>query len=386
MVNGSRRDFLKIAVAGITGLIVGGIGGFFFGSSANQRRILELENEIKKLEKQAQMALEKDLRVWNWSYYINEGLLDIFSEQTGIPRDRIVYDEFDDPNYVITRLEAGRSGYDVVILPSYCVEIAIRKGLLAEIDKKLVPNIKFVDEKFLNPPHDPDSKYSIVYMWGSTGFAWRSEVQEGVTTLKQIFDPDYGFLKKYSKKITMLEEPLEVICFAKAYLGKKIDDWSDSTMEEVKEALLKQKPYLAGYAGTEKYYPGLKSGAIYVAQAYNGDIARLREEFGEVYYGIPEEGGTIWTDSFCIPKDAPHKNAAHAFINFLLDPAVSAVNSKYIRYANPVRASWQFIEELLEDPIVYPPEDVQDKMWFEPSISDEIRNKINTIMLEVKAR
>lgn len=385
MVDKSRRDFLKIAVAGIAGIVAGSIGGFFFGSSAAQRRILELEREIEKLGKEVQVKLEKDLRVWNWSYYINEALLDIFSEQTGIPRERIVYDEFDDPNYVLTRLEAGRSGYDVVILPGYCVEIAIRKGLLAEIDKKMVPNAKFIDEKFLNTPYDPEGKYSIVYMWGTTGFAWRREVEEGVTTLKQIFDPDYGFLQKYRKKITMLEEALEVVCSAKAYLGRDIDDWSDSTLEEVKEVLLKQKPYLAGYAGTEKYYPGLKTGAIYVAHAYNGDIARLLEEFEGISYGVPEEGGTIWTDNFCIPKDAPHKNAAHAFINFLLDPAVSAVNSKYIKYANPVRASWQFIEELLEDPIVYPPEDVLERMWLEPSISEEVREKISKLMLEVKA-
>ncbi|MEM0350271.1 MAG: spermidine/putrescine ABC transporter substrate-binding protein [Archaeoglobaceae archaeon] len=385
MVNEGRRDFLKIAVAGIVGITIGGISGFFLGSSVSRKRIEELESEIRKLETMVQAPLENELRVWNWSYYINEALLDLFSEETGIPRERIVYDEFEDPNYVLAKLEAGGSGYDVVILPGYCVEIAIRKRLLMEIDKKLIPNAKFVDKRFLNPPYDPEGKYSITYMWGSTGFAWREEVAEGVTTLRQIFDPDYGFLKKYRKKITMLEEPMEVINFAKAYLGKDPNDWSDKTLEEVKEVLIRQKPYLAGYAGAEKYYPGLKMGTIYVAQAYNGDIARLREEYSKINYGIPEEGGTIWTDNFCIPKDAPHKNSAHAFINFLLDPTVAAVNSKYIKYANPITISWQFIEELLEDPVVYPPEDVLKRMWLEPSISDEVRRKIGDLMLEVKA-
>ncbi|MCS7119168.1 MAG: spermidine/putrescine ABC transporter substrate-binding protein [Archaeoglobaceae archaeon] len=385
MVNVGRRDFLKIAIAVIAGNATGGFLGSLFASSASQRRILELESEIERLKSNVQLMLEKDLRVWNWSYYINEALLDIFSEQTGIPRNNIVYDEFEDPNYVLTKLEAGGSGYDVVILPDYCVEIARRKKLLMEIEKKLVPNAKFVEEKFLNPPYDPEGKFSIVYMWGSTGFAWRKEVTEGVYTLEQIFNPDQGFLPKYRKKITMLEEALEVVCLAKAYLGKDLDDWSDKTVEEVKEVLLRQKPYLAGYAGTEKYYPGLKTGTIYVAQAYNGDIARLREEFGEVQYAVPEEGGTIWTDNFCIPRDAKNKNSAHAFINFLLDPAVSAVNSSYIRYANPISVSWQFLGDILEDPIVYPSEDVQKKMWFLPSLSEEERRKVVNLMLEVKA-
>ncbi|MDK2795877.1 MAG: spermidine/putrescine transport system substrate-binding protein [Archaeoglobaceae archaeon] len=385
MVDEGRRDFLKIAVAGIAGLAIGGFAGFIFGSSSSRNRILELESEIERMRAQGQKILENELRVYNWSYYIHESLLDVFSEQTGIPRDKIIYEEYEDPNYVLAKLEAGASGYDVVILPDYCVDMARKKNLLLELDKKLIPNAKFLDEKFLNLPYDPEGKYSIVYMWGSTGFAWRKGVEE-VTTLEQIFNPDYGFLPKYKKKITMLEEATEVICSCKAYLGKKIEDWSDETLEEVKEVLIKQKPYLAAYAGANVYYEGLKKGTIYVAHAYNGDIVRLREEFSEVEFGIPEEGGTIWTDNFCIPKDARHVYSAHEFINFLLDPAVAAVNSQFIGYANPVKQSYDFLGEFLEDPVVYPPEEIQKKMWLIPSLTDEERRKVERLMIEVKAQ
>lgn len=385
MVDESRRDFLKIAVAGIAGLAAGGVAGYIIGGSSSKNRILELESEIERLRAKGEKILEKELKVSNWSLYINEYLLDVFSEQTGIPRGKIVYDTYDDPNTVLAKLEAGTSGYDVVILPDYCVEIAREKGLLMELNRRLIPNAKFLDKKFQNLPYDPEGKYSIVYMWGSTGFAWLEGVEE-VTTLAQIFDPDYGFLPKYRKKITMLEEAQEVICSCKAYLGKDIDDWSDETLEEVKEVLIRQKPYLAAYAGATVYSEGLRNGTIYVAQAYNGDIVRLRDESVAVEFGIPEEGGTIWTDSFCIPKDAKNIYAAHEFINFLLDPAVSAVNSQFIKYANPVRASWDFIPDLLEDPAVYPPEEVQKNMWLMPSLSDEEREKIERLMIEVKAQ
>ncbi|MEM2786956.1 MAG: extracellular solute-binding protein [Archaeoglobaceae archaeon] len=358
MVDRSRRDFLKIAVAGIATMALGSLAGC--------------------------LTRREELVICNWSYYINETLLDVFSSHIGVPRDAIIYEEYEDPNYVLTKLEAGVSGYDVIILPDYCVDIARKKNLLLELDKKLIPNSRYLDEKFLNLPYDPEGKFSIVYMWGSTGFAWRSGIED-VTTLEQIFNPEYGFLPKYRKKITMLEEATEVICSCKAYLGKKMDDWSDETLEEVKDILIKQKPYLASYAGANIYYEGLKSGAIYVAQAYNGDIARLREEFSEVYFGVPEEGGTIWTDNFCIPKDAKNVKAAHEFINFMLDPEIAAANSKLIRYANPVKASWDLLGELLEDPIVYPPEEVQKKMWLMPSLNEEERRKIERLMLEVKA-
>ncbi|MCX8172908.1 MAG: spermidine/putrescine ABC transporter substrate-binding protein [Archaeoglobaceae archaeon] len=359
MVNERRRRFIKIAVAGIVGLSLAGFAGYLLRGG----RVLE------------------ELRIYNWSYYINENLLDEFSKQSGI---KIIYHEYDDPNIVLTKLEAGKSGYDIVILPDYCVDIAIKKNLLLELNKKLIPNTRYLDEKFLDLPYDPGGKFSIVYMWGSTGFAWRKGVED-VTTLQQIFNPEYGFLPKYRGKITMLEEAAEVICFCKAYLGRRIDDWSDETLAEVKEALIKQKPYLAAYAGTTLYYEGLKTGTIYVAQAYNGDIARLREEFSDVFYGVPEEGGTIWTDNMCIPKDASQVEVAHEFINFLLDPEVAEANSQFIGYANPVKDSQQFLGELLEDPVVYPPEEIQKKMWLMPSLTDEERKKIEDLMLEVKA-
>ncbi|MCS7121152.1 MAG: spermidine/putrescine ABC transporter substrate-binding protein [Archaeoglobaceae archaeon] len=361
MINENRRRFLKLAAIGLAVT--------FTGCAAFERRE------------------ERELKICNWSYYIHEPLLDEFAKISGIPRDKIVYDEYDDPSVVLTKLLAGRTGYDVIILPAYCVDIAVRKRLLKEIDWKKVPNIKNVDEKFRYPSYDPEGKYSVVYMWGSTGFAWRHEVEEGVTTLKQIFDPDYGFLPKYRKKITMLEEATEVFCFAKAYLGKDPEDWSDKTLEEVREVLLRQKPYLATYGGASIYFEGLKKGSIWVSQAYSGDIARLMEEFEGVNFGIPEEGGTIWTDSICIPLDAKNIDAAHEFINFLLDPNVASRNSLEIYYANPLKRELveESLAELFKNPVVYPPEDLIKKMWFEPSLSDELREKINNIMIEIRA-
>ncbi|MEM2023050.1 MAG: extracellular solute-binding protein, partial [Archaeoglobaceae archaeon] len=197
----SRRDFLKAVVVGIVSL-----------SGAKIVR--------------AQVKSEKSLKIYNWSYYIDETLLDEFSEYAGIPRSRIVYDEYDDPNVVLSKLEAGKSGYDVVILPDYVLDIARRKNLLLELNKSLIPNYSKVDEKFRSTPYDPEGKYSVVYMWGSTGFGYRSDLAEKITSLKQIFDPSYGFLEKYKRKITMLEEPMEVILSCKAYLGKAPDDWS----------------------------------------------------------------------------------------------------------------------------------------------------------------
>ncbi len=361
----TRRRFLG-ATAGIAAMSL-------FGLSLRTQRV---------------RAAENGLRIWNWSYYIDETLLDEFAEHAGIPRESIVYDEYDDPNIVLSRLEAGKSGYDVVIIPDYIVDIALREGLLMELDKNKIPNYSLLDSKFRSTTYDPEGKYSAVYMWGSTGFGYRTDLAEKVTTLKQIFDPDYGYLKKYSKKITMLEEPLEIILSCKAYLGRAMDDWTDRTLQEIKEVLIKQKPYIAAYAGASVYVEGLKNGSIYVAHAYNGDIIRLQDEEGvqEASFSIPEEGGTLWTDNMCIPKDAPNAELAHEFINFMLDPEISGRNSDYIKYASPVKDARNYLsEEVLNNPAVYPPEEIMKKMWYTPSIDDATREKIENLMIEVKA-
>lgn len=364
MLRLTRRRFIALA-AGVAGMTV--FGAF----------------RVPKVK-----AAESGLKIWNWSYYIDHALLDEFADYAGIPRESIVYDEYDDPNVVLSKLEAGKSGYDVVIIPDYILDIARKKGLLMELDKSKIPNYNNLDPKFKSTPYDPEGRYSVVYMWGSTGFGYREDLAEKVTTLKQIFDPEYGYLKKYSKKITMLEEPIEVLLSCKAYLGKKVDDWRDETMREIKEVLMRQKPYIAAYAGTNVYFEGLKNGSIYVAHAYNGDIVRLQEEEGvkEVSFSVPEEGGTIWTDNMCIPKDSTNVELAHEFINFMLDPEISGRNSDFIKYASPVVEARNYVsEEVLNNPAVYIPQELMRKMWYTPSLDDETRRKIEELMIEVKA-
>ncbi len=380
-----RREFLKIAIAGVAGFAVGSL----VGSPIKRRKMEEVgEREVSSMVSSSSPRVEA-LKVYNWSYYIQERLLDIFAKETGMQRDKLVYDVFEDPSEPFSKLEEGGSGYDLVVLPDSQAALAISKGYVRKLDKSMLPNLKFVDPDFLNPPFDPDNEYSIVYMWGVTAYSWRTDfVPEGVTTLRQIFDPEFGFLEKHKKRVMMLKEAIEVVLSAKAYLGKDPYDWSDRTMEEVKEVLMRQKPYLAGYGGTSDYYDGFASGTIDVAHSYNGDIALLRTEehpelADKVKFAIPEEGGTRWTDNMLIPKDAPHPEAAHLFMNFLLDPAVAAVNSLYVKYMSPVKDAKPLIEKVLSDPEIYPA-DVKDRTWYVPLLTEEDHRKMMEIWKEVQ--
>ncbi len=380
-----RREFLKIAIAGVAGFVAGSLVGL----PIRREKIIGVSEKEVTSKISGVSARVEALKVYNWSYYIQELLLDIFAKEVGMDRDKLVYDVFEDPVEPFSKLQAGGSGYDLVVLPDAEAALAISKGYVRKLDKSLIPNLKFVDPDFLNPPFDPDNEYSVVYMWGITAYSWRTDfVPEGVTTLKQIFDPEFGFLEKHKKRVMMLEEATEVVLSAKAYLGKDPYDWRDKTMEEVKEVLLRQKPYLAGYGGTSEYYEGFANGSIDVAHAYNGDIALLRTEehpelADKVKFGIPEEGGTRWTDNMLIPKDAPHPDAAHLFINFLLDPAVAAVNSLYVKYMSPVKDAKPLIEKVLSDPEIYPI-DIKDRTWYVPLLTEEDHTKLMEVWEEVQ--
>ncbi|MDK2372399.1 MAG: spermidine/putrescine ABC transporter substrate-binding protein [Candidatus Korarchaeota archaeon] len=380
-----RREFLKIAIAGAAGFAVGSLVGLPIRKSGMEG--VSGKEVASKIQEGSHRV--EALKVYNWSYYIQELLLDIFAKEVGMDRKKLVYDVFEDPSEPFSKIAAGGSGYDLVVLPDAEAALAISKGFVRRLDKSLIPNLRFVDPDFLHPPFDPDNEYSVVYMWGITAYSWRSDfVPKGVTTLKQIFDPELDFLKKHGKRVMMLEEAMEVVLSTKAYLGKDPYDWSDKTMEEVKEVLIRQKPYLAGYGGTSEYYRGFAEGSIDVAQAYNGDIALLRTEehpelADKVQFGIPEEGGTRWTDNMLIPKDAPHPEAAHLFINFLLDPAVAAVNSLYVKYMSPVKDAKPLIEKVLSDPEIYPA-NIKDRTWYVPLLTEEDHAKLMKVWKEVQ--
>lgn len=332
---------------------------------------------------EAEREFSGRVTVYDWSNNNNPFLLDLFRDRTGV---NVVYDVFNSDDEAFAKLEAGGSGYDVVVLTDKYVRSAIERGLVRKLDKDLVPNLKYLDQKFRNLEYDPGNEYSVPYGFGSTAIGFNSREIRDLRSWKQFFDPNY--LQEYRKRFSMLEDPPEVVFATKLYLGKDLDDWSDSTIEEIKGALIKQKPYLAGYFSTDKYLPGLENGSLLAAQAYNGDVLTMKygDGFKNISYLVPEEGAIAWIDNMLVPKDAPNPEAAQALINFLIDPLVAAYKTISVYIAMPIPATKKLLpSELADEPALMPPPELMDKLYLSPVLTDEKRAKINDIWEHVLA-
>jgi len=261
-----------------------------------------------------------------------------------------VLDTYDDPEAIISKLQAGGdSEYDVVILSDYLVGQLAQRGTILELDKSKIPNFKNLDPSFADPAYDPGSKHSVVYQWGTTGLAYREDLVKGpVDSWAVLFDP-----AKSAGSFLLLTEMREQVGAALRYLGASVNTTDPATLERAKQLLIDAKRRSQGFAGGTDAVQQVLSGNVAVAVAYSGDAFRAMEENPKVKYVIPREGGTIWSDVLTILSKSKNSELAYKFINYLLEPEIAAKVSNGIGYGTPVPAALPMIEAR-DNPIIYP--------------------------------
>lgn len=380
MSTSGRREFLKMAATGVVGAAVGAVAGNYYGAQMTRSQEESLRVQLEDLKKKLPVQPEGEVRVYTWSEYIHDYLIEVFKMNTGIS---VVYDTFESPDEMRAKVTTGQSGYDVVMIPDYMVPEIAQLGVLAELDTRQLPNMIHLDDRFKNPEYDPGNKHSIPYLWGTTGVGWNSaKVEQPVTSWADVFEPER--LQKYEKTVTMLDEMREPIGAALKYLGYSLNDTDEGHLNEAKEILLAQKPHLAKYTGAIEYMPGLVGGRFMISQAYSGDVFYTADENPDIKYTIPAEGCTVWIDNMTVLKNAPHPVAAHMWINYILDPTVIAIISNVRYYANPNKDSFPFLnEKMANDPEINIPEDVYKKLeTLKPATQEELE-KYQKVWLDV---
>lgn len=320
--------------------------------------------------------LSKKLNVYNWSDYIDEATIPNFEKEFGV---KVNYDTFEDNESMLAKVQSGATGYDVVYPTGYMVEIMIKEGLLAPLDHGNIPNISGVNEALRKPPYDPGMKFSIPYQWGTTGFGYNSKKLSGkVDSWSLLFDP------KYKGKITMLDDVRGAISVALKYLGYSLNTTSKSELMEAKKLLMEQKPLLKAYMSAP-VKSLLISGEVWISELWSGDVYMTMEDNDAIVYCIPKEGCEVWTDNMCILKSAPHKYTAEVWINYNMRPEVSAAVSNYVWYATPLDTAKPLIDkEALNDPGIYPPQEVLNRCEFLVDIGEATRI-YDQIWTELKA-
>lgn len=341
-------------------------------------------------------AEDQRLNIYNWSDYIAEDTIAKFEAETGI---QVTYDVYDSNEMAEAKLLAGNSGYDIVVPSGPFLERQIAAGIYQPLQKDKIPNLETLDPTITDraAAHDPGNAHSVVYMWGTNGLGLNPDKVRAVAgedapvdSWSLIFDP------KWAEKVSdcglyFMDSPAEVLPTALAYLGLDPNSTDPKDYEKAEELLMKVRPFVTKFHSSE-YISALANGDICVAMGYSGDVLQARsraEEAGNgvtVSYVVPKEGAEIWFDMMAILKDAPHPEAAHRFIDFILRPEITADITNYVWYANANTAATPLvIDEVRTDPGVYPPQAIMDKLYVKKTLPQKVErlrtrlwNKIKT--------
>lgn len=293
------------------------------------------------------------LYVLNWGDYIDEALLTQFEEETGI---QVNYTTMATNEEMMVKLEEADCIYDVCFPSDYIIERLIQKDLLHELNKDNIPNLQYIDERFLDLDFDPENKYSVPYMWGTVGILYNTTmVQEPVTSWDILWD------ETYADQILMYDSIRDTIGVALMKLGYSINTRNEADIQAAEEALIAQKPIVQAYLG-DPIKDRLISGGAAMGIVYSGDAMWCMYENPDLAYAVPETGTNLWFDNIIIPKTSDNTEAAEAFINFLCDPEVAAQNAEYIGYSTPNAAALEILgDEYINNSTYNPPQELLDK-------------------------
>ncbi|HBK45015.1 MAG TPA: spermidine/putrescine ABC transporter substrate-binding protein PotF [Xanthomonadaceae bacterium] len=339
---------------------------------------------------------EKVLNVYNYSDYIAEDTIPEFEKASGI---KVTYDVFDSDEMVETKLLAGDSGYDVVVPTLNFFGRQIQAGVFLPLDKSKIPNLANLDPDVMQriAQQDPDNKYGVPYMIGTTGIGYNVDKLKaafgGSTEIAGswdlVFKPE-NLSRLKDCGVTILDTPSDMIPIALNYLGLDPHSTDPAQIQQAADLIKKIRPYVQNFHSSQ-YVSSLANGSTCLAVGWSGDIIQARdraEEAGnkvEIAYSIPKEGAPQWFDMLAIPKDAKHPQNAYAFINYLLQPEVAAANTNFIHYANPVpKATPLVAEDIRNDPTIYPPDAVKAKMFTYAINPPEVDRLYTRLWTEIK--
>ena len=318
---------------------------------------------------------EGNLSIYHWFDYISQELLDKFAEEHDV---EVTMDTFDSNESLLAALKAGKLGsYDVAVPGDYMVKIMGGEGMLDTFERSEVPNFGNIEEQWLDVDFDPGRKSSIPYQYGTTGFMVNRDSYKGdIGTLAILFDPP----AELSGKINVLDSQGEVIALASMYLDIPQCTSDREQLKQLNEALKAAKPHWASF-GSDIAKEVLVSGDAQVGMIYNGFGLRARNENPSLEYAFPKEGYVFWMDNVVLLKDAPNRENAIKFINFLLEPENAAEVTNFASYISGVKGAMDLASDAIKQaPELNPPagqtgqfvqsctQDVQvlyDRIWTE---------------------
>lgn len=290
----------------------------------------------------------RTLTIFTWSDYLKTEVKEKFEKANNC---RVVIDTFDSNEAMLSKLDAGASGYDLLVPSSYAVQALKRKGMLQPLDHSKLPNLKNIDPTYLSKALDPKMEVSVPYMTAPTCLSYLaskvSDAKHSWTLLDRV---------DLKGRITLLDDMREVIGAALKVMGQSLNSTDPVQLAQAADIAIAWKKNAAKFEN-EQYKSGIASGEFFLVQGYAGDLMQAADENEDVRIFIPEEGAAFSCDDLCIPKDAKNADLAHLFINFVTGPEIAAENMESIGYRAPNSAAYSHLtEDFRGSEVLFPPD------------------------------
>ena len=266
--------------------------------------------------------------VYNWGEYIDPETLSLFEEETGI---KVVYDEYDTNETMYPKVEAGASAYDVICPSDYMIQKMIDNDLLAEINFDNIPNLKNIGQQYFeqSKEFDPENKYSVPYCFGTVGILYNKTMVSGpIDSWSVLWD------EQYADNILMQDSVRDAFMVALKLNGYSMNTLDETELQAAKNSLIEQKPLVQAYV-IDQVRDKMIGDEAAIGVIYSGEAIYTQRENENLEYVIPKEGTNVWIDSWVIPKNAPNKENAEKFIDFMCREDIALKNFEYITYSTP---------------------------------------------------
>ena len=319
--------------------------------------------------------------VYNWGEYIDPETITMFEEETGI---KVVYDEFETNEVMYPKVEAGATAYDVICPSDYMIQKMIDNDLLAEINFDNIPNVKNIGQQYFeqSKEFDPENKYSVPYCFGTVGILYnKTMVDEPVDSWSILWD------EKYADNILMQDSVRDAFMVALKLNGYSMNSVEESELETAKNSLIEQKPLVQAYV-IDQVRDKMIGNEAAIGVIYSGEAIYTQRENPDLEYVIPKEGTNVWIDSWVIPKNAPNKENAEKFIDFMCREDIALMNFEYITYSTPNVAAQALIEDedIKNSKIAFPDLSQYDNLETFHYLGEEGDELYNNLWKEVKAQ
>ncbi len=312
------------------------------------------------------------LNVFNWSNYVAPETIPEFEREHGV---RVRYATYESNEEMFAKVMSGNSGWDVVFPSNYFVRPLVDYGLAARLDLSRLSNARELESRFRAPSWDPNLEWCVPYMWGGSGIAYSRSVAPAPAAWRDLWS------ERLRGRLTMLDDPAEVLGACLKKLGRLLNSTDETDLRRAEREAIAQKPLLRAYLNAE-VRDQLVAGDVLAAQLWATTAAQAMESSPALAFAWPTEGFALYADCAVILRESRRRELAHAFLDYLLRPAVAARVVQATRTATANAAARALLpQDLRDNPVLYPPPDVLARgEWFAamPAAAQRLRDRLWT--------